>query len=379
MRSFGGQAFFRMDLQRLDDLSRKYSSMSAAVANGRKTPDIDPEYFSDLENELPLLIWDKDLPINYRMTAGLLWLEMYVGLRRSELLTLTTESHVVKKTIQGKTADYLYYGVPKLSHGGRIERYAECYMLPGAVTAFGTLCELRQLVPGHEKTNALYVLNTKGKGKVNEGTFKYYYERLFLHELRKLSSTSWNEINVRHISGEDYSIPNLTQYRVHLCSFLYRQGVRLHIIELGMSHLTSSMIAYYYRVEDKTFTKYNSRLDNLIRTKINNDFDMVDHDEKGDVLLREFNLSLSRFRVYKETLSQMITKGYDYEIDRYTKLCRSVISTELRPALSHLDRLVAKEGRDGVLALFPNLRRILPDLNHILSEIAEWEKSQKKS
>lgn len=389
LQSFCGPQLIYMDMQGLENTRKRYSKLVSATAEGHKTPDIDPEFFSALETELLFIIRDDKIKINYRMTAAMLLLEMYVGLRPSELMTLSTASHVVKISIRNLKADYLFYGVPKLSHGGRIERYAECYMLPGAVTAFDALVELRKLVSGYEKTEALYILEPRAKAKEKsdnsnsikdrQRSFSFYLTQLYTRNLRGLSTEKWNEIKSHIINGVTYYFPNLTQYRVRLCSYLYRQGIRLHIIELGMSHLSLDMIAYYYRVNDKTFMRYNSRLDNLIRTKINNDFDIDDHDEKGDALLRGFNLSLSKFRVYAAQLEKMLAKGegYEYEVDRYTKLCRSMISSELRPALSYLAYLIDDCGQEAVKARFPNLGHILTYLDSIHNEITIWERQRK--
>lgn len=384
MKSFCGQSLIRMDMDGLENLRRMHSALEAATENAHKTPDIDSSYFEVLENGLPALVFDESIPINYRIVAALQWLDMYVGLRRSELFTLTVNSHVVKTTANGRQADYLYYGVPKLSHGGRVRKYAECYMLPGAVTAFNALLELRKQVPGHENTDSLIVFENKCKngkndkegkdGETESRRFRYYRTRMFLEYFSELCSSHWDEVKTTTIDGKIYHIPNLTQFRVHLCGYLYNQGIRLHIIELGMSHLTDSMVAYYVRVKDKTFRKQNSRLDNIIRTRINNDFDLEDHDEKGEELLHDFLLSLSKFRTYADMRAKMEAKGYDYEVDRYTRLCRNVIFTEIRPALSYLCGVLLNEGRDRVLEAHPGLKRVVNNIEGILNEIGQWER-----
>lgn len=376
MGSFFGQTMVQMDTDGLESLRRNYSVLERATQNAHKTPDIDPDYFESVESALPLLVRDESLRINYRMCAALLWLDLYLGLRVSELIMLKTSGHVVKSTVKGQEADYLFYGVPKLEHGGAIEHYSECYMLPGAVVAFETLLELRQLVPGWEKTDNLFIL--AGKGRVDERRFDYYIIRLFAKRLKDLCSESWSEVKTRVYKGKHYHIPNITQYRVHLCSYLYQQGVRLHIIELGMSHLTQAMQAYYVRVEDRTFRKQHSRVDNLIRTRINNDFDLEPHDEKGEELLHGFLYSLSMFRVSARRLDEMRQKQYDYEVDRYSKRCRNILSTELRPALSYLDRVVKSEGPEAVLLRHPSLSGILANIENILNELTIWEIAQQK-
>lgn len=378
MKSFCGQFYIRMDMDGLEDTRRRFATLEAATANAHKTPDIDPAYFDALENRFPALVKNASIPINYRMSMALQWLDMYVGLRSSDLFTLTVNSHVMKTTTKGKRADYLYYGVPKLSQGGRFRKYAECYMLPGAVTAFEAILELRKQIPGHETTDSLVVFENKGQGgKTDAQRFRYYRTKMFVKYFNDLCTSHWDEVKTTTIDGKVYHIPNLTQFRVHLCSYLYSQGIRLHIIELGMSHLTNAMVAYYARVKDITFRKQNSRVDNIIRTRINNDFDLEDHDEKGEVLLGDLLLSLSRFRTYSDIRTKMEKKGYDYEENRYTRKCRNVIFTEIRPALSYLDHVVASSGRTQVLKTHPSLKHIIENVDKILSEIEEWEKQHK--
>lgn len=374
MKSFCGQYLFCMDMDGLDDLCRRYTALESSTRNANKTPDIDSAYFDALEAGLPILVWNESLPINYRMSAAFIWLDMYVGLRLSDAFTLTVNSHVVKTTTTGKRVDYLYYGVPKLSHGGRVKKFAECYMLPGAVTAFEALLKLRKLIPVHEKTDSLFIL--EGNGKM-EHRFRYYKTNIYLKYFKDLCTSYWDNVKKTMIEGQIYYIPNMTQFRVHLCGYLYNEGVRLHIIELGMSHLTKTMLAYYVRVKDKTFKKQNSRVDNIIRSRMNNDFAIENCEEKGEQLLGDLLLSLSRFRTYARMCSRMEEKGYDYEIDRYTKQCWNTIFTEIMPAFGYLDRVVACKGRGNVLKVHPGLRHILENTENILKEIGQWEERHK--
>ena len=372
--SFFGQTGIQMDMKGLESLIGHYSYLERATMNANKTPDIDPEYYDYLESVIPMLAMDESLPINYRMTAALLWLEMYTGLRPSELFTLKTSSRHVTETSTGKRYDYLTYGVPKLSHGGQIEKYAECFMLPGAIAAFDTLLILRKKIKGYRKSDSLFLL--EGKGHLDDRRFRYYIPRLFMSRMNDLVTGKWNDVKQRIIQGKSYRIPSLMQYRVHLCSYLYRQGIGIHIIELGMSHLTEAMQAYYVRVQDKTFRSNQNRMDNLIRTRINNDFDLEDHTEKGEELLNGFLFALSRFRVYARRVVEMKAKEYDYEIDRYSKKCRNLLSTELRPGLSYLDRAIALEGKDAVLKRHPALVAVISNMASIENEFLTWEKAQ---
>lgn len=375
MASFCGKLSMNMDLEALQAMERRLALLESSICEAGKTPDIDPDYFEALESELPLLAVRKDVPIEMRMTAGLLHLELHVGIRPLELVTLTTDRHIVKEGTNGRKTDYLAYEVHKLSHGGREKVMCQCYMLPGAVAAYELLLELRKEVEGHAHTDRLFIM--PGKLAVNERRYRDCVEKLFLTYLPHLCKSSWNEIKRRSIKGRTYYIPSLMQYRVHLCSYLYRQGVRLHVIELGMSHLTDAMLAYYVRAEDRTFCMHQKRADNILLTRIGNDYAVDASGHKGDELLSLLPLSLSQLRVYQAGLERMTSRGYDYEVDRYTKLCRNKLITEVRPALSYLSRLVAMEGEEAVLGAYPSLRPVISEMDSLTNQLTIWEKQHK--
>ena len=375
MSSFCGETV-EMDMNQLESMRRRWSALEAATSMAHRTPDIDDDYYETLENELPVLASRTDLPIEMRIAAAGVMLDMNVGLRPSEFVRLTVDAHEVRTAGNGRQADYLLYSVPKLSHGGRQRTMARCYMLPGAVTAFELLLELRKLVPGHGRTKRLFIF--PGMLDVSERAFRTRADNLFRRYLTGLSGNVWRTVKCRKIDGKNYYIPNLTQYRVHLCSFLYRQGVSLNVIEMGMSHLTETMIAYYYRTKDRTFAAQQQRADNVIRSRMNNDFALTDVAEKGEELLMLLPLSLSQFGVYSARLEEVTAKGYDYEADRYTKSCRNKISTEIRPALSYLNRIIWEQGFEAVVGAHPALRHIAESMESINETITEWERQHTK-
>ena len=376
MSSFCGLKPYDMDMESLDALQRRYLALDASMTEARKTPDVDQCYFDVLLSELPVLAMREDVPLMLRMTAAQLLLELHVGLRPSEEMSLTTRSHRTRQSTSGKKADYLVYDVLKLSQGGRVRTTAECYMLPGAVAAFEMLLRLRTLVPGHEKTDRLYII--PGNLDVSERSYKYRIDKLFLTYFPHLCLKRWEDIQLRTIEGTQCYIPSETQFRVHLCSYLYRQGIRLEVIELGMSHLTDAMIAYYLRCEDRTFTMHQRRSDNIILTQIGNDYAIDASGHKGQDLLLMLPLSLSQLSVYRRRLEEFTQKGYGYEESRYTKLCFNKLSTEIRPALSYLSRLLAQEGTDAVVAAFPSLRRIIGEIDSINNDLTIWENQHRK-
>lgn len=369
---------FAMDMDALEHLRADYARLANATRDASKTPDIDSEYFDELGTRLLRLSADPSVPVNYRMTALFTILFMWTGFRPSELFALTTNCHVTKTSSNGRAIDYIRYKVPKLQHGGSSRVTCDAYALPMAVAAYNMLFELRRQVPGWETTDRLYILD--GSVKVRIG-YKYYEERIFTRYLKDLSTAQWETVRRHTIEGKTYYYPNLTQYRVHLCGWLYRQSVKMSVIELGMSHMTAAMHAYYVRVMDRTFAQQHRRADNAIRTRLNNDFSLEaeGYSEIGERLLKDFVLNYNNFKTACERYDEMVTKRYDYEIEQYGKKITNYIFSELRPALSYLDHVLKRDGREDVLKSRPALRLVIDKIDAILIELHTWsEKILKK-
>ena len=368
LESLAAKKAVTMDIKELDTMIRKYTSMVKATQNAHKTPSIDEEYFDALKIELPRIIWNNQIPINYRMTAALIMLEMYTGLRPSELYTLKTTSKVTRTTNKGKSIDYLIYGVPKLSHGGRVAKYAECYMLPGAVTAFENLMTLRQQIPGHESTDLLFIfdnnLPTKSKN------LSYYSDRLFMGYLKHLSTDyTWASVKVRNIGGKKYRIPSMTQFRVHLCSYLYYEGIPMHIVELCMSHMSSSMEAYYVRHKDKIFEGEQDKANKILGPLLGNDYDLSGNNSESEKVLDEIIHMLMKYRYTVTKLQEAKDKDWGILIAKYDSQLRDIRSTGLRPALKYLHTKMEKESTESILVRHPSLTKIIGNIHKIEEEI----------
>ena len=367
LSSLAGERIYFMDLKKVEALKKNNYILANATKNASKTPSVDDAYFDTLGHKLNKIIDDDKVPINLRMTAGLLKLGMHCGLRPSELVSLTTNSRITKTGPKGKTVDFLQYFVPKLSRGGRYKRENRCFMLPGAIKAHEDLMRLRTLVPGHEKSDVLYFLKKNSPSNLKD--YKYYTGRLFLRYLEDLGNDS--DIKLRKVDGETCRIPNQTQFRVHLCSYLYAMGVDMAIIELGMSHLTKDMLAYYARAKDKTFESYQKRAGNIILAAIGNDFDLEEHSDVGHELLLQLPISIAQVTVYEQRLKEVTAKGYKYDINRYEKQIQNKIMSEIQPAQVFLNTLFKKEGRESVYRKYPLLKNY--DENYLKELTAKWQ------
>lgn len=360
----------RVDLKELALIRKRYTSRSTSTRNAHKTPNIDEDYFEELNARLPVIARNKRIPINYRMTSAMTQFKIWTGLRTSEPFTVTTDSLEMKKDSKGKDIPYLKYTVEKLSQGGSRKVTGKTVLLPGAEEAFNLMLDLRKKIPGYKKTKKLFILDGPKSARLG---YRYYKERLFTDYLPELTTGSWESVKTRNINGQEFRIPSDTQYRVHLCSWLYHVGISLPIIEMGMSHLVADMHAYYVRVKDVTFNKEQRRVDNIVRTATNNDFDIDDHQDRGRELLNGLVLAVKRFEVFTTKYEQVEKKGYAQEMKNYKNNILGVLNSEIVPALDYLEQLLDREGREGVLEHHPMLSRIIDNIENHKTTFDQWQ------
>lgn len=369
------KSMLRVDLNDLAVLRSHFSKAADSNRSTGKTPDIDPDFFEELDERLEAIAEAPGIPINYRMTAAFLLLKMWLGLRACEPFSLTIHSMYTKKSVSGREDSYIKYIPFKLTGGGQRLLYATTCILPRAQYAFNLLLRLRKQVPGYKRTDKLYILDGEGKP---EGRYKYYVERLYQNHLADLTGRKWSEVKSHLVDGKTIYYPNETQYRVHLCSWLYHHGVSLPVIEIGMSHLIDAMHAYYVRTKDKTFKSEQRRADNIIRTRMNNDFDTSEQPEHGEELLSGLLLAVSRYKTYVGIHKEMTDKGYEYEVSHYEELIRGAVNGEIEPAIGYLEDAIEREGREAVLSRHPELHNIVSQTKQLRKEFLKWQQSRSK-
>ena len=114
----------------------------------------------------------------------------------------------------------------------------------------------------------LFVLSDKtnkgGRSDVphDKSRFRNLYRRFLYWHLPTESTTEWEGISSFTYHSNPYGekkgtasavelyVPDTRQYRVHLCTVLYNQGVPLIYIQKYMGHLSDYMMGYYVRPKD---------------------------------------------------------------------------------------------------------------------------------
>ena len=256
-----------VNIDTLNDESVKWKSIDKQTDT--KLPDIPEEYFNIILNKSLEVMRDNSADTEFRMMgAGLVFLSQ-TGLRLGDFLALTTDSLFTKKLSKsGNITNYIHFTERKPSkpHQPLLEFDIFCNSL--GTEAFSIMKKLRKLSPLSKGNNILFVLSDKSNmGGIttlphDKVRVRSLYRRFMYKYLPIESTTSWEGISPYIHHTNPYAekkgtaspillyIPDTRQYRVHLCTVLYNQGVPLIYIQKYMGHLSDYMMGYYVRPKD---------------------------------------------------------------------------------------------------------------------------------
>jgi hypothetical protein len=212
---------------------------------------------------------NKNIETNERMIAAGIVLLSQTGLRLGDLLDLETESlHSKRLTKSGIFVSYIHYTArkPSKAHQQLLEFDIFCNRI--GTEAFEIIRDLRKESRFSEMNNKLFLFIpannscATSNGLITKARFRSLYHSFMYNHLPVESTTKWkgiipikyhrNPYKEKNGTGEPITmyIPETRQYRVHLCTVLYNQGVPLIYIQKYMGHLSEHMMGYYVRPKD---------------------------------------------------------------------------------------------------------------------------------
>lgn len=228
--------------------------------NHNKIPDIPKDYYNDIVNKAIEILNDDTAQFNMRMTAGLIILASQSGLRTQDLLGIKVTD--LKETIlpvSNVKCFFLHYQTRKPSKGYSNLLEFDIYASILFVETFTKMCEIRKQCEFCYNPY-LYVLNrtpgSKNTYPINPKSFHNNYRKFYYSYLNIQASKSWEGIKpVKHRiknATVPLHIPSLMQFRVHLATSLYNNGISLIYIQRYLGHLTEMMLGYYVRPKDRS-------------------------------------------------------------------------------------------------------------------------------
>lgn len=220
-----------------------------------KIPNIPEDYYSVILSKAIETLDNEKASYNRRMTAGLIIIESQTGLRTQDLLGLkVSDIHEKKLPVSDIMCNYLHFQTrkPSKAHSDMLE--FDIYASQLCADTFNKMSILRQKCV-YRNEPYLYVLDsgkkTSNKYPIATNRLQAEYRKFFLEELKDLTCEKWKGITpVKHVQGGktyNLNIPEIRQYRVHLATALYNNGVSLNYIKKYLGHLSEYMLGYYVR------------------------------------------------------------------------------------------------------------------------------------
>lgn len=255
----------------IDELRKKSAEeKSTAKRDSVKIPNIPEEYYSVILTKAVEILEDKKASYNRRMTAGLIIIETQTGLRTQDLLGLkVNDIHEKKLPVSDVMCNYLHFQTrkPSKAHSDMLE--FDIYASQLCADAFKKMSILRQKCV-YKNEPYLYVLDSvnrsTNKYPISADRLQHEYRKFFLEELTNYTREKWEGITpVKHVwRNKTYqlNIPEIRQYRVHLATALYNNGVSLNYIKKYLGHLSEYMLGYYVRPKNpgQENAKYAERI-----------------------------------------------------------------------------------------------------------------------
>jgi len=232
-----------------------------AYKNSSKTSNIPEQFFSNLIKLLLKCIKSEEKELELRSVACIILLESQTGLRTGELLTIRENGLKSTKLFNGEIGYYVEYETWKREKGNNKKTIERTNINELSKLAFNYLLELHSHSRKEKKSDYLYCPINKKTLPVDPEEFSKHAVGFFIYHGKELdivdNKDKYPDLQTAQIKGRPYSnmyphaktisYPNNTQFRVHVCTDLYKQGVPLEYIKKFMGHLSSQMEGYYVR------------------------------------------------------------------------------------------------------------------------------------
>ena len=292
-----------------------------AYKENNKFPDIPEDYLDKLLSLCMELINDNEAPHDDRVLSAVIILFSQTGIRRSNLFSLKTNSLAENSILSGKkVAYYLNYEDFKKERGNNSYTIENVFLNELSLKSYKLLEELCSYKRNLLKTDILIVPNNSSVIPVDDSYFTRKFIRFSLKYHKKLDNI--NNDNLKDLSKvtietmvKNYcfgkssyeglnltdivSFPTAHQFRVHLCTQLYRKGVPLNIIQKHMTHLSADMQDYYIRANNDSEKKLEYSK-SVLKTVLKDEANLIGGNK--DALMKKIHLFIEKgnFNIEKD-------------------------------------------------------------------------------
>ena len=260
------------------------------IKHANKTPEVPIEYFPIFLDAVKAIMRNEAEDPEDRITAASIVLYSQIGFRTAEFFTVKTGSiSSVYSPDKDKPLYYLDFISFKHGTGENGGTSAHTYINALSKEAYELLEDLCSANRKRLGVDTLFVTKFQTHAAFSAGTYATRYKKFILRH--------WKELQCLNI-GDDYEdlssaevgtffqpdkdgyytydknadwakdlqmddriyYPTIRQFRVSVCTSLYRQQIPLHYIRKHMNHLSEDMTAYYIRPQKNLEKEYSETI-----------------------------------------------------------------------------------------------------------------------
>lgn len=288
--------FYERNFEELTDKSiRKFlqdrnTAKLNDIKHANKTPEVPIEYFPVFLDAVKEIMRNENEDPEDRITAASIVLYSQIGFRTAELFTVKTGS-ISSVYSPDKDKPLYYMDFISFKHGtgengGTVAHTYINSLSKEAYELLETLCADRRKRLG---VDTLFVAKHQNNSCFSASSFNGRYRKFILRhwkELRCLNiGDDYEDLSSAEVStffqpakdgtytydknadwAKDLKMddriyyPTIRQFRVSVCTSLYRQQIPLHYIRKHMNHLSEDMAAYYIRPQKNLEKEYSETI-----------------------------------------------------------------------------------------------------------------------
>ena len=236
---------FPVDIERLQACRKELGRLYQKEKKSKRVPTIPDQLFYLLHFRLMELIRDPMTPFDDAVTACLVIIHMWTGLRPKEIRGLRRRC-LVEREEQGLKLFFYEYVSPKNKN-----RVQSVLLFQAALEAVKKLETLQTQREDLLKTDYLvsfqnHIIN---EPESYEAVSKAYNSLLIKYMFRELCTPN-NDLGKIKQNKQVIYRPCLYSYRVHLCTYLIDHGYDERWVEAHLGHLSQTIRGRYYRMKE---------------------------------------------------------------------------------------------------------------------------------
>lgn len=271
-------------------LGNKDLSKIKNIKESNKTPEVPIEYFPIFIDGIKKIMRNDNETNEDRITAASIILFTQIGFRTSEMLTLKANSlKSIYSPNKNKKLYYINFLSFKHGKGENGSTIAHTYINDLSLEAYNILMELCKDNRERLNTDILFVTKLQNNKQYASTTYSVRYRKFIVRHWKELKCLNIDNeyenlesIEVRNIfkrakdgtynydRNADWAkdlkmddrifYPAIRQFRVSVCTNLYRQHIPMHYIKKHMNHLSEDMTSYYIRPKENIEKEYSETI-----------------------------------------------------------------------------------------------------------------------